>query len=56
MARMTWSRSLDTCVEAGFTFRGTHYEWNDFDCLYYSDDSDEDYFMEIPRKAVVDMY
>ena len=56
MARMTWSRSLDDCVYAGFTFKKKHYEWDDIDCVYYSDDSDEDFFMEVPRTAVVDMY
>lgn len=56
MARMTWSRSLDNCVYAGFIYRRHHYEWNDIDCLYYSDDSDEDYFAEVPEGALLDTY
>jgi hypothetical protein len=56
MARMTWSVVLKDCVYAGFTYKKKHYEWDDIDCLYYSDISDEDYFTKVPENAIVDMY
>lgn len=28
-----------------------HYTWNNDDMVYYNDDTDEDYFMEIPKNG-----
>lgn len=58
--KMVYSDSLDEDVIAGFTIEdeeeGTmHYSWHDEDCVYYWDDSDESFYMEVPKGAVVDM-
>lgn len=58
--KMVWSDSLDEEVIAGFSIEddeeGTkHYTWNDDDCVYYWDEADDDYYMEVPNGAVVDM-
>lgn len=51
---MIWSESLEKMVHSGFTIKDDddidkHYSWNEEDGLYYNDDTDEDYFMEVPR-------
>ena len=51
---MMWSDSLEEMVHVGFTYNINHYSWNDEDCLFYNDDTDEDYFMEAPDNAVFD--
>ena len=58
--KMIWSDSLDENVVAGFTIEdevdGTkHYTWNDDDCVYYWDEADDDYYMEVPMGAKVDV-
>ena len=51
---MIYSDSLECMVHKGFTYKGKHYTWNDADCVYYWDESDDDYYMEIPDRALVD--
>lgn len=64
MYKMVYSNSLDCMVVKGFTVytvyidkrgleayklgKGKHYTWNDEDCLYYYDESDEEYYDGIP--------
>lgn len=31
--------------------RKKHYLWNNDDMVYYNDDTDEDYYMEIPKNG-----
>lgn len=57
--KMVYSESLDEDVIAGFTIEdeeeGTmHYTWHDEDCVYYWDDSDESFYMEVPKGAKLD--
>lgn len=57
--KMVYSESLDEDVIAGFTIEdeeeGTmHYSWHDEDCVYYWDDSDESFYMEVPKGAKLD--
>ena len=62
---MIYSDSLCEMVVAGFTrqkvyfgndgikkCRPIHYTWNDEDCVYYSDDTDEDFYMEVPQNGI----
>ncbi len=49
-----YSDSLGEMVVKGFSYKGNHYTWNDFDCVYYADDSDECYYMDIPKGAIAD--
>ena len=55
---MIWSESLENMVHSGFTIRDDgidkHYSWNDEDCVFYNDDTDEDYFDKVPDGAVFD--
>lgn len=48
-----YSDSLDEMVIRSFYHKNKHYTWNDLDCVYYSDQSEEDYFFEIPVNAVL---
>lgn len=43
-----YSESLGEMVVKEFEFKGKKYVWNDMDCLYYSEESDEDYLYEVP--------
>lgn len=57
--KMIWSDSLDEKVISGFivvTDMGgkKHYSWNDDDCVYYWDAADDDYYMEVPKGAILD--
>ena len=57
--KMVYSDSLDEYVIAGFTIEdeeeGTkHYTWYDDDCVYYWDEADDDYYMEVPKGAKLD--
>ena len=54
MNKMIMSESLDEMVVAGFTVGGEHFTWNDDDCVYWSDDVDDEYFQEIPKNADID--
>lgn len=47
-----YSDSLEQMVIRSFYYKNKHYTWNDLDCVYYSDESEEDYFFEIPDNAV----
>lgn len=62
---MIYSHSLDTMVTSGFMlykvifsdsgyqiFKRGHYTWNDRDCLYYNDDTDENFFNIIPKNGL----
>lgn len=53
--KKVWSKSLQDFVTSGFTVGDEHYTWNDRDCLYYWDDSDEYWYSEVPYNAKVDM-
>lgn len=46
-----YSDSLGKMVVKSFFYKKQHYTWNDMDCVYYADDSDEDYFSNIPISA-----
>lgn len=52
--KQIYSESLDEMVISGFTFEGEHYTWHDDDCLYWSDDTDEELFVDVPAGAVLD--
>lgn len=43
-----YSHSLDDIVLKAFYYKGKHYTWNDIDCVYYDDDTEENYFMDVP--------
>lgn len=47
-----YSDSLEEMVVKSFFYKKKHYTWNDFDCVYYEDSSDEDYLSDIPAGAV----
>ena len=62
MSRLIYSDSLCEMVESGFSItavlfgdngykvcKSIHYTWNDEDCVYYNDDVDGDFYMEIPK-------
>ena len=65
--KMIYSDYLETMIPAGFTIRKVlfdkqgcesykvckpmHYSWNEKDLLYYSDDIDGEYYMEIPENG-----
>lgn len=40
---MLYSDSLGVLVYRDFIYNGTRYVWNDNDCLYYSELTDEDF-------------
>lgn len=44
-----YSNSLEKMVVKSFYYKNQRYVWNDSDCVYYSDDSDEDWFSEVPE-------
>lgn len=47
-----YSDSLEEMVVKSFFYGKKHYTWNDFDCVYYEDDSDEDYLSDISAGAI----
>lgn len=62
---MIYSDSLNIMVVSGFMlykvvfsdsgyqiFKRGHYTWNDRDCLYYSDDTDESFFNTVPKNGL----
>ena len=51
---MIWSDSLEEMVHVGFSYGIYHYSWNDEDCIFCNDATDEDYFMEAPDGAFFD--
>ena len=54
MVKMIWSENQESMVVKGFTYKGKHYTWCESDELYYRDDVDDSYFMEIPTRAMLD--
>ncbi len=59
MMKMIYSDSLNEMVVYGFRMklkRGgyTHYTWSDADCVYWNDDVDDKYYMEVPKNAIID--
>ena len=46
-----YSESLNDMVVESFYWNGHHYTWNDTDCVFYNDKSDEDYWMMVPDDA-----
>ncbi len=46
-----YSHSLNEMVVKAFIYKGERYEWNDRDCLYYSESSDEQWFDDMPEGA-----
>lgn len=54
MAKMIWSENQESMVVKGFVYRGKHYTWCEADELYYRDDVDDIYLMEIPAEAKLD--
>lgn len=60
-----YSDSLCQMVQRGFTRvkirengkkYSKHYSWNDSDCVYYNDDVDDDFYMEIPNPIEAEDY
>lgn len=43
-----YSDSLGKMVIKAFIYKGERFEWNDSDCLYYSEDTDERWFEDVP--------
>lgn len=43
-----YSDSLGEMVVKAFIYKGERFEWNDSDCLYYSEHTDERWFEDIP--------
>ena len=54
MAKMIWSENTGDMVYKGFTYKGKHYTWAEADELYYRDEVDDTYLMEIPKEADLD--
>lgn len=52
--KMVWSEVNEAMVVKGFTFKNKHYTWCESDEVYYRDDVDDTYMMEIPAGAVED--
>lgn len=66
-ATMIYSSSLEEMVVKGFSVtncfksktgnegfifgKTKHYLWNDMDCVYYNDDTDEDFYFEVPKNG-----
>lgn len=46
-----FSQSLNDMVVDSFQWNGKLYKWNDSDCVFYSEESEEDYFMTVPDDA-----
>ena len=46
-----YSESLNDMVVKSFFWNGSHYTWNDADCVFYNDESDDDYWMTVPDDA-----
>ncbi len=46
-----YSESLGYMVVELFRWNGRLYKWNDLDCVFYNEESDEDYFMTVPDDA-----
>jgi len=49
-----WSENQEAIIDKGFTYKGKHYTWDEADEVYYRDDVDDNYFMEIPEGAKID--
>lgn len=49
--KYTYSKSLNDMVVESFYWNGRHYTWHDEDCVYYNDETDEDYWMTVPDDA-----
>lgn len=49
--RYIYSDSLDDMVVESFYWNARHYTWNDADCVFYNDESEEDYWMTVPDDA-----
>lgn len=54
MGKMIWSENEGAMIYKGFTYRGKHYTWDEADEVYYRDDVDDTYLMEIPKEAELD--
>lgn len=46
-----YSNSLGEMVVKAFIYKGERFEWNDADCLYYSDSTDERWLEDLPVNA-----
>lgn len=46
-----YSDSLEEMVVKAFIYKGERFEWNDSDCLYYSELTDERWFECLPVSA-----
>lgn len=47
-----YSEVLDEVIQRSFTHKKHGYTWNEDDLLWYRDDTDERWFMEIPEGCV----
>lgn len=43
-----YSDSLGEMIVKAFVYKGERFKWNDADCLYYSEHTDERWFEDIP--------
>ncbi len=46
-----YSDSLGEMIVKAFIYKGERFEWNDLDCLYYSELTDERWFEDLPVSA-----
>ena len=58
MNNMVYSDSLEKMIIKGFYLKTVsglyrHYTWNDKDCVYWADDVDDRYYLEIPKNAIL---
>lgn len=51
--KYVYSHALDEMVLERFMYHGQVYIWNDIDMVYYSEDSDEDWFQEVPEDICI---
>lgn len=49
-----YSDYLEEMIPVGFTVDTVHYTWNEEDLVYWSDETDDDYYMEVPKRAILD--
>ncbi len=51
--KYVYSDYLEKMIPFRFQFKNKTYEWNELDLVYYNIDTDEDYFEELPKGAVI---
>lgn len=49
-----YSDYLEKKIPVGFTVDTVHYSWCEEDLVYWNDETEEDYYMEVPTNADLD--